>query len=278
MSDLMQKIKDMSHVVTEKFLINKEPINSQIAALYHSGEICNEEVLKRVCELVNQNVYLALFNDSTIDNSNIQFDYANYDKLVGEMKENEAAMNSYSTPPSDFRVSLGSVFSTSPSEKVAHDNTYEKLANINMAINDASNIEKMMRTFESIRDEAVKVAEQSYLDMERDAKTAMGHGDSIGDLAKIASRYTVEMGLGFHKVAAAYDMISGDLETHGHDVRTDITKVSSQRLNYDAQLLKPIEKFATAVGVVEAMDELIANMSKIATAVGAILEDVVSNG
>ena len=78
--NLISKIKDLAHNISEGYLIFGKPINGQIYESYENGEIENNEILKRVCELVNQNVYLSLFHDNVTDNSDIKFEYANYDK------------------------------------------------------------------------------------------------------------------------------------------------------------------------------------------------------
>jgi len=271
MNDLINHIKELAHDISESFLLYNSDVNNSILNKYMSGDISNREILKRVCELVNQNIYLSLFNDPSVDNSNIQFDYADYDKLIQTIKENEGAMSSYSAPPSDFRSSLGDIVEAVNNVNET-DNTQSKLASINASLEEADKINNLINTLESIKEDAIKTAEQSYLEMDKQAKIAIAQGDSLADLAKLASVHAKNLGLDFMKVAAAYDTLGKDYHNSGLKFRDDLTKVSSQLPKPDSEIYQPSEKLATSIGVIESVDDMISGLKKIASAFGEELD------
>lgn len=263
MSDLISTIKELAHEVSEDYLLTNKDMNDSLVELFRDGEIENDEVLKRICEHANQNVYLALFNDPETDKGNITFDMAESDKVLKEAKESEDSMKNYSTPPSDYRSDLEIVIMP---KGQSEETEGEKLASFNTAIEYKQVLKNLLSKVETMKTASVYNAENAYNRMAHDAKVLIANGDSIGDLSKIATRYVKENLEGdFIKVAKCYDMIHKELKNDGFHVRTGFTKISSQRINSKSDVLKPVYEFATSIAKVAGFGEMEQNIkSKIA--------------
>lgn len=260
----------MSHKVSEGYLLFNKPLNEQIYELRSSGEIYNSEILKRVCELVNQNVYLSLFHDSSVDNSNIQFDYANYNSIEKDFESTEDKMELYRTPLNDFRDGLHSM-----AEHIEHrasiDPELAKTAALHTANhlkNGLNNITSLMSTIEA---DSVKLAEQSYITMKNEAKNMMYNGDSIDDMSKLAENFISNYGYGTEKIASAYSLIKEELRSGGNIMTEGLTKVAGEPVNEDSAFFQPIEKLATSIAIAEAANEFSKNTSIVKSQLDSII-------
>jgi hypothetical protein len=267
MPELIQHIKDLSHKVSEDYLLFGKDMNDCLVELYQNGEIENEEVLKRICEHSNQNVYLGLFNDLSVNKANITFKIADFNTIIPIIRESEIAMNSLNTPPEDFRAKLSSaVTKNNELENADEDNAATEVPNMKKfagletivyyrnAIKDFSDKIEMMKCAEE------KVAEQSFEKMFHDARIIVAKGDSLGDLSKIAARSIKEKGGDFMKVAQAYDMICNTLEENNYNVNTEFTKISSLNINHKSEILQPVHLFSDAIMKIAAFNEMKTNL------------------
>lgn len=264
MPKILENIKNLAHKVSEDYLLLESDMNEDLADLYENGEIENKEVLKRICEHANQNVYLGLFNQPDIDKSNITFNKADYEIISGKIKESEDAMKDYDAPPKDFRSQLetavlGDAIKTASSN--SHLKELEEIVEKRQTLKNFNNQLSIMKTA------AVKEAEDSISDIANDTKIMVSNGDSIGDIAKIATRYVKEnMGGDAVKIAQCYDYINNELVKDNFNVKTGFTKLSSQSINPKSHILKPVEKFATSIAKIAGLDEMIENVSNVISA------------
>lgn len=262
MSDLVQKIKDMSYKVAEDYLLLGKNMDANIVSLYLNGDIDNEEVLKRVCEHANQNVYLGLFNNPDVNKSNIIFDIANFNNIVPIIRESETAMNDFSTPPKDFRSNLSPASKNNEAENFDEDQAdtdapnIKKFAKLQTAIYYRDALREFSNRVDMMKCAEENLAEESFNKMARDAKSMVARGESIGDISKIAARSVVESGGDFTKIAMAYDMIRQDLVDNNYKVSTEFTKISSMNINHGSEVLKPVHTFSTSISKIAALKEM----------------------
>jgi len=272
MSKIVDKIKNLAHKVSEDYLLLNSDMNDALLDLYEDNEIENEEILKRICEHANQNVYLGLFNQQDIDKSNIVFNKANYEIIYGKIKESEEAMKDYNTPPKDFRSELetavlGDVI------KTASSNSH--LKDLNMIVEQRQVLRNFCNQLGIIKTASVNDAEEAISDIANDTKVMISNGDSIGDIAKIATRHVKEnMGGDAIKIAECYDYIHKELVNSNFNVKTGFTKLSSQRINTKSHILKPVETFATSIAKIAGLDEMIENVSSIISAFDKTINSV----
>ena len=101
----------------------------------------------------------------------------------------------------------------------------------------------------------------------------ISNGESIGDIAKIASRYVKDMGLDPMKIAAAYDVIHKDLIGDGFTVKTGFTKMSSLRINKNAEMLKPVDQLIMSLEKIAATTEMLQNVNKTVAAFNKVISE-----
>ncbi len=266
---MIEQIKNMAHNVAESFLTNNVPINTQIRELHSAGKIENNEVLKRICEIINQNVYLSLFHDGNIDNSNISFEYANYDSIVKDINSMENDMDEYNTPVEDFRDVLD-IFSNLAVTKTASQEQ-EKIAEAHEAKSVLDQLTSFRNTLQNVRTDSIKTAELSFQEMKKEAKLLSYNGDSLDDMKILSNAYLVGEGYETEKTAAAYNLIGCELEEGGFKINQGFSKLASENINPEDEFFIPIEKFASAVEMIPATDEALAHVnSMISKLSGAI--------
>jgi hypothetical protein len=256
---MMEKIRDISSAVIDAYVKDKIPLNDSILHLFDS--IDNNEILKRICELVNQNVYLSLFHTSGIDRSNIVFDVADYEKLKSEINKRKMAMNDYSVGPKDYRNSLEIV-----AVPVEIKRPIDKTAGIDqkyLLINELNRFEKLAGFLEIVKSAEIGSVDQNFDKILKDSLAIVHKGESLGDMAKLASRNIQEMGLNPAKIMRVYDEVSKAIGDEGYYVRNDFTKISSQKINKNSDILKPSKEIALSIEKIAALNEMIENVKKV---------------
>jgi predicted small metal-binding protein len=276
-NDIIQTIKDVAHRVSEDYIFTKKNMNDSLVEAYINGEVENEEVLKRICEHANQNVYLSLFNDNTINKANITFDIADFNTILPIIRESENAMNDLNNSPNDYRSSISPALTPKKNmfEKENDDqgeeneqtaeiqSAVEKTSELNLIVEYRNTLKNFIDKVACLKGSEEKNAETAFNKMAEDAKILVAKDDSIGDISKIATRYAKELGVdNFMKVAEAYDMIHKDLVAGNYHVKTEFTKMSSLRINYSAEILKPVKEFAMSISKIAGFDEMHKNALK----------------
>jgi hypothetical protein len=267
MADLIQHIKDLSHKVSEDYLLFGKDMNDNLVELYENAEIENDEVLKRICEHSNQNVYLGMFNDPSTNKKNIIFKIADFNTIIPIIRESETAMNILNTPPEDYRAKLSTAETKNNElENADEDNeatevpNLKKFAGLETALYYRKVLKEFLDKVAVMKCSEEKISEESFDKMAHDARVLVAKGDSLGDISKIAARSIVEKGGDFTKVAQAYDMIKKDLEDNNYNVNTEFTKISSMHINHKSKLLQPVHSFSDSIMKIAAFNEMSTNL------------------
>jgi len=274
MSTIIQRIKNIAHEVSEGYLLFDNDMNEAILQKYNDGEIDNIEMLKRVCEQSNQNVYLAKFNNGE-GRSNITFPIADFDSIKKNIDESEKSMELYDTPPEDFRSALELVV-----DSVGNNAEEEKTASLNKlsgdSMHEALEFRNRFAQFSNavgiLKTAAEQEMESGFNLMYHDAKRVVANNDSIGDMAKIACRSVMEDGMNPEGVMKAYSVIQKGLENSGFNVRNDFTKISSLKINQKSLTLRPVKTMAIAIEKIAALDEMKKNIDTIVGAFDKVLK------
>ena len=268
--DLIKTIKELAHRTSEDYILLGKPMNGTLLAVWQEGDVENEEILKRICEQANQNVYLALFHDDIIDNSNIQFDLADFDSVREHIQTSEKAMKDYQTPPDDFRSLLELLVTPASDEGAASDGV--KVAELHAMVEYRDAFRKFDSGLETLKTAEAQAAEGAFNQMAHDAKLMVTRGESLGDIAKIAARSVGEMNIDMTKVARAYDLIHRELVHSGFRVKTGFTKVSALRINSNADMLKPAQTFALSIEKVATLEEMRSKIAGILKAFDKVIK------
>lgn len=267
--DIVQRIKNIAHEASEGYLLFNNSMNEIISKKFNDGEIDNQEMLKRICEQANQNVYLSKFSNAS-ERGNITFDIADFDSIKKNIDESEKSMELYDTPPEDFRSALETIVDDSvvPQEKTAgwtKDDTYA-LTQYRQQFARLSNAVGMMKTA------SMEELESGFNLIYHNAKRMAANGESLGDMAKIAARCIQEDGLNPNGVIKAYGIIEKELVNSGFNVNTDFTKISSLKINHASMALRPVKDMSIAIEKIAALAEMENNINTVITAIDRLVK------
>jgi hypothetical protein len=271
---LIDHIKNIAHDISENYIIYKKDLNESILEVYYNGGIDNFEILKRICELVNQNVYLAIYNDSSADKTNIQFPLADFEYLKNEIQQSEKNMNDYEMPPEDFHNNVMTIINDNdislesiPESKYSYLNDFTKLSQYN------NSIDKFVNTLQCIKSQEIRNSKEELLKIAKQTKSMVFNKESIGDIAKLSSRYLKSEGFDIDKIAAVYNLIHKDLIKDGFIVSTEFTKVSSLTINKNSEILKPVKEFMLCIEKAAACQEMIDNIFKLNQSIKKVINE-----
>lgn len=256
MPDLKDKISKIASEVSNGYLLCQDDMNDAIINA-SVEQALNEEVIKRICEQANQNVYLALFHNKDTDRSNIQFDLADFASIIDKVRQSENDMESYNIAPDDFRSSLEIAAGTPVEGDTGLDDENEKLSQLNEIAFEKEKYDRLLADLHTMKTAEINSAISSFSDMFHDSKMMVHNGESIADMAKIAMRFVKDEELDAMKIAKAYDMISCELEKNGYTVNKELTKTSSLAINKDSDLLRPVRRYIESISKVAAINDMI---------------------
>ena len=269
MSDIIQRIKNIAHDVSEGYLLYGEDMNDAI--IKKAEDIDNHEMLKRVCEHANQNVYLSKFQDAE-NRGNITFDIADFNLVKQSIDESEKSMELYDTPPEDFRSLLEIAVETPQANEAEKTASLDK-DSVYAATEYRQQFSRFANSIGMMKSAAMEDFESNFNLMYHDAKRVVAHGDSLGDMAKIASRCVMENGLSPESTMKAYGIIEKELEKSGFSVNTEFTKLSSMRINHNAISLRPVKEMSMAIEKVAALEEMEKNVKSVVEAFDRVIKN-----
>ena len=261
---IIQDIKELVHGVSNDYILSSKGLNSSIRERINDGLIENNEILKRVCELSNQSVYLSLFHNSKTNRANIKFPVADYETLKNDLVQRENSMNDYDVAPKDFREGLTFLIegeSGNESIKVAEQKS-NRLQSMQKHAQNLRRLELFKLAVDTMRVDEIKTAENAYYVMANNTKEMVVGGDSAGDIAKIACKHVQNAGLNFMKVAEAYSEIIRDIRKEGFSVDLTLTKISSEKINIGSEILEPVEQFIMSIEKIAACGEMSGNVDR----------------
>lgn len=270
MADMLDTIRRIAHKAAEDYLVKGASMEATILA--ELDDEANSEIIKRISELANQNVYLSKYNNPNVNRGTISFDMANSDNIISELQQSESSMDDYLISPNDFRDDLdiavavpSTVFEPEMPDVMSGT---EKVAALREISDSRESFEKLLAQVNTMKFAEYRSMEAAFNEMEKSAKAMVFNGDSIGDIAKIAmlsvdADKNVRM-----KIAAIYDEIATNLRKSGFLVRDDITKLSSLSINRNSPIVRPAQEFALSLQKYAAFNEMAENLKTMITLYG----------
>lgn len=277
MSDVSDLINRISYDASQAYVLSRSDLNNFIkcAASEHN---LNPEMIKRVCEKANQNVYLGLFKDPATDRANIQFKLADFEQITGELKNEESAMNDYVSAPADYRMGETKIASADGFESSDADNAREKHEIMQKIAFARDNVTLLRRAMETVKVASQREAEIEFGKMHEMCRSMVISGESLGDISKIACTAISAKGIEFMKTAEAFAYIGGALEAEGLKVSDEFTKISSvPAINHDHPMNRAsflyaehIEKSAAAESVIDGIEAHLTQLNNLLEAAAAL--------
>jgi hypothetical protein len=255
MAELIDLIKQIAHEVSENYLLHQSNMNDAIF-LHAVDKELNEEIVKRICELSNQNVYLSLFNNPNVNKANILFDMADSAQILNKLQKSEQDMKEYKIVPKGFKTQLGADKAKQEALKDDVDFQTKKLASFDELQYAKAKYTHLLNSFETLKTASLNDSQEAFSKIFNDAKLLVAQGDSIADMAKVAMRYAKSKDFDMIKIAKVYDLISTELKNNGYTVNEELTKLSSLAINQKSKLLEPVMNYMLGLSKVAALTEI----------------------
>lgn len=243
---MINLIKQLAGRVSEDYLLKKKDMNDSIYLLAVEKKL-NEEIIKRICEFANQNTYLSIFHADKDKRGNIQFDLADFKKIIEKIKETNMADHDYLKRPDDFRLSdeYGQDAGEEQDEVVAEPSKSldDHLKDLKKDFKLKDRLATLLSAIKTMTTQEEMNAEDNVMKISSYCKSLNFNGESFGDMAKLALRYTKEKGYELNKTASLYSKIGEYLSDKGFKVNTELTKISSLKINHSSDTFKPLDSY-----------------------------------
>ena len=243
---MIDSIKALANKISEAYLNKGENLNDSAFKVSTEHKL-NEELVKRLCEFANQNTYLAIFHSDRAKRGNITFDVANAENVLKRIKEIHMADNDYLKSPEDFRLSdeYGQDEEhEEPSWSAMSDVPIkERFTDLNKQLRISDRLAVLLSAIKTMKNQEERGAEDSALKLSSYCKGLVHNGESFGDMAKLALRYTKEKEYNIEKTAKLLSIIGDHLTERGYNVNGELTKTSSLKINHNSETFKPIEDY-----------------------------------
>lgn len=255
---MLDEIKKLAGSVSEAYLTKKAPMTDAIVIIAKSNKL-NEELIKRLCEIANQNTYLSLFHGSKDGRGNIEFDLADAAKVIEKIKELDMGNEDYLKTPRDYR--LGDEEDEEDEDTIVAEpdddkSLVERVNDLNKKTRMNDRLTVLLSAIKSMKAQEELDAERNVLKLSSYCKNTITTEQSFADMSKLALRYSKDRGFGVEKTAGILSYIQEDLESSGHKLNKELTKLSSMPINPGAEMFRPIEGYNMNLVKLAGLDQL----------------------
>ena len=169
--------------------------------------------------------------------------------------------NDYLSAPGDFRMNLADVIEE-PDEEVESemDPIEEKIRALAEKVNINQRLKSLLAAIRTLESKEKTDAEENILKVSNYCKAVVFNGESFGDMAKLAFRFTKEKGFDLQKTAKLYGVVQDYLKNKGFNVKEEITKISSLKIDQNSDIYKPIEGYHMSLMKIAGFSEMRKNL------------------
>lgn len=245
--NLLRIIHNGANKVTEEYLKKGVDPNTTIVSLISTGDIENEEILARICEKANQNIYLSIFKN-TKDRSKIIFPTANKEDFAEFFKGEESV---YNNTPKDYKEGFDTkLASKAPSE-------FDKINQVNEIVSFRNKLAHFAKKIEGMCNDELVAQERYAKDFEKVANDIVMTGQSILDYSKLAG-VVIESKTDlspkpFHEKVAS---IVEDYQNRGITLKDNFTKLANSVPDPDSSLYKSPVKYVESMAKTAALADI----------------------
>lgn len=242
---MLDDIKKMAGSISEAYLSKKQPMTDAIVIIAKTNKL-NEELIKRLCEISNQNTYLSLFHSNTPGRGNIEFDMADAEKVIEKIKELDMGNEDYLKTPRDYRLGEeeddedeDTIVAAPEEEKSVSD----RMKELNRRTRMDDRLTVLLSAIRSMKAQEELDAEKNVLKLSSYCKSTITNEQSFADMAKLALRYSKDRGFDIEKTAGVFSYIQEEIESKGLKLNKELTKISSMPINHGSEIFHPVEGY-----------------------------------
>lgn len=249
---IKDEISKYAYDASYQFLQHQKPLSKTIIVIGAKNNL-NSEVLKRICEKANQNVYLTLFNSKGVDRSNIKFPRADAEEVMGGVQQ-QGATNDYQITPAEHEIVVGK-----PDIPAKNTGIMDERDEMQLTL---EKIRNLLASVKNMLSEEKTAASKSLDEFYGNVKNMVGNGESFGDIAKMAMRFASTKDVNVEKTADILKYAKDHLTKEGHRISTEITKISSEGINPNFELFQNVQNCVESIEKVAGLTEMFNNISK----------------
>ena len=248
----LEDLKKCAGSVSTAYLLRGQNMTEAISKLAKSENL-NDEEIRRICEIANQNTYLHLFQDKE-KRGDINFDTAKSEDIIKLVEEHKVDETDYTRAPEDFRKHANLIPShTEDDETVFTPKTTKEKTPSQMA-DEAVMMAKLQgklgllhNSVKTMKYDEAAAVEDAVDKIASFCVTACSRGDGFADIAKLAMRYSSEHGGDIAANAEMLTKVADFLDRKGVRVEKELTKVSSMNINPEFELYRYVDQFNDAM-------------------------------
>jgi len=246
--NIIQIINNLAAKIANEYIDNGISPEITITSLIADSKIDNEEILSRICEKANQNIYISIFN-STESRGDIKFPLSKKEDFIHYFKKVDPV---YSTTPKDYKEYCFTIKTASPKKTI-----YDKLDAINDVINMRNKLAHFVKKVESMCYDENNIQQKCVQEFEKIANELIQSNQSIVDYAKLSDKVienTTDLNpfLFNEKIASIADSIS----KRSISVNTKLTKLAFLTPNPNNEIYKTPVKYINSLAKVAALSEI----------------------
>jgi hypothetical protein len=256
-------IAKYAYDAADKFIRHKIAMNDTIHEQATKNSL-NSEVVKRVCEEANKNVYLAMFKSDGVDKTKIEFPRAEDSTILSKIQADNSDVADYILPPGKpVTPVLSPASDEMPARELSSAGTRDALYET------MNKIKNMLSSVQTMMSQEKKASEQNYQKLYGSLKK-LAHHESYGDICKLAMRFSAYAELD-SKASSEILKYAGDHLGKEVALRFDITKTADGTLDPAFPLFQEFEACVHSIEKVAGWTELEANLSRGASTVESIV-------
>lgn len=259
---LRDQIAKYAYEAADKYVRHKTPLNDTVFAIALRDNL-NSEMIKRICEESNKNVYLAIFKSEGADKTKIEFPRAEDNVIMEKIQTENADAADYILPPGPV-TPVVSANSDVPARDLGLTNSRDA---ITIQLN---KIENMLSSVKNMMSQEKKASEIAYQKLYGSIKKLASDGDSFGDICKLAMRYASHSGIDMKGSSEVLKFAESHLSKE-MVLDYTLTKTADGTLNPDFQLFKEFEACVRGIEKVAGWTELHKNMEAGAVTVRGVV-------
>jgi hypothetical protein len=255
----INELKQTAGKISQDYLLHGIDMTDAITVIAKEKKL-NDEQIRRLAEIANQNTYLEKFQDSK-NRGNIVFDTAKSENIIVAMEEDKMNEDDYKLAPVDFR-------------KTASVVSNAVKAVVPVMVKSAYLAEVKMQKIASARtglDKLGSSVKTMLFDEKRNVQTAINkiasicfdschEGDSFADAARLAIRHTVDNGGDAQSMLGVMDKIASYLKGRGVKLSLELTKVAEMKIDPEFKLFKAVDEYNFTLQKIAALEDMNTNV------------------
>ena len=261
---MIERMNDIAAKISKDYLRTGADPNKTLRQYVERGDIENKEVYARICEKINNNIYLSLFNANT-ERSAISFPTAKKE-LYNKFEEGDPVYNSIPKNYKDDFIDK----TAAPVGRTEND----RLRDMDALIEHRSKLAHLIESVHTMCHSEIKNMEKHAQSISKVARDLTTQQQSVADYAALSGR-VVEHECGLNPVFAQekFAQAVGDISERGIRVNMEFTKTASATPDVKSSIYNAPIEYSNSNAKLAALAEIGNGLLNQLDSIDAVLQD-----